>query len=279
MFTTPHTHPVPNPSPGAYSASSFSFPAPFFSSAACVLAARTKPLSMHSALPRCTAVATAPIKWRVMAALVHVPALHRSPSSLITRTSSSASLAVVGITSHSHGRAAIRVDLPKPLLCLCILLPVTIHITATAVRSGRNEKRLLESVRTQDSSFALSNSTLRSYINHLADVRSRHCIIQTLAIVRNQPAANAAAQCHSQASDIACILRETKQQYRVRYTQPEADPALTYVSKPWLEKSAAHIHVVQAWCERQRQQEQQHLADAMDNPADPNNCYSTSDDE
>lgn len=102
----------------------------------------------------------------------------------------------------------------------------------------------------------------------------------SLAIVTNQPAAKAAASSDSQASDIACILRETKQQYWVRYTQPEADPAVQYVSKAWLDKSAAHIRVVQAWRKQQQQkQEQQNVVDSMEDTADLSNCISTSDDE
>lgn len=101
----------------------------------------------------------------------------------------------------------------------------------------------------------------------------------SLAIVTNQPAANTTAQYHSQASDIACIVRENKRQYLVRYTQPAANPAVQHVSKSWLEKQAAHVHVVQAWREEQQlQQEQQRLADTID-IVSPNDWLSTSDSE
>ena len=56
--------------------------------------ARVQPASIASALPRCTAVAIAPISWRVISPLVHVPILNLSPSPLLASISRVASVAI-----------------------------------------------------------------------------------------------------------------------------------------------------------------------------------------
>ena len=83
------------------------------------------PLSIAMAFPRCTVIAIAPVRWRVMAALVHVPALHRSPSSLTACISYSASLAMppLVLTDMFSSSAPSRDATPAYLACFLLCLP------------------------------------------------------------------------------------------------------------------------------------------------------------
>ena len=74
----------------------------------------------------------------------------------------------------------------------------------------------------------------------------------SLAVLTNQPAPAAAVDRGGQPSDIACILRENKLQYRVRYTQPEANPEELWVSKKRVDTQAEYIGIVRAWREQQQ---------------------------
>ena len=147
---------------------------------------------------------------------------------------------------------------------------------AWAAHLGKQTQRVVNQKRKRAVAPRLAaNAADTSIAATLADHRTG----PSLSIVCNQPAFNAAARTDGQASDIACILRENKSKYLVRYTQPAANPVEQWVGRGWLDKQAAHIPVVLAWRTQQQQQQQQRsLVDAID-IADPSDWFSDSDNE
>ena len=146
---------------------------------------------------------------------------------------------------------------------------------AWAQHLGTHKQRVVSQKRKRAVAARLAaNAADTSIAATLADHRTG----PSLSIVCNQPASNATARTDGQASDIACILRENKSKYLVRYTQPAANPVEQWVGRAWLDKQAAHIAVVLAWRTQQQQQQQQSLVDAID-VTGPSDSFSDSDNE
>ena len=84
------------------------------------------------------AITTAPIRWRAMAALVHVPALHRSPSSLIACKSCNISLAVPPFVSTDMFSSSAPSRDATPVLSLLHGLSSRCRGRATPTAAGFN---------------------------------------------------------------------------------------------------------------------------------------------
>ena len=78
----------------------------------------------------------------------------------------------------------------------------------------------------------------------------------SLAVITNQPVVRTAA---NRASRGTYILDENKTKYRVRWSEPEGNPEVTWELKSWLLRQAEYISVVAEYTERlEKEQQQQH---------------------
>ena len=82
----------------------------------------------------------------------------------------------------------------------------------------------------------------------------------SLAVVTNRPVVRTVL---SQASRVTCILEESRTKYKVRWSEPEGNPEVTWELKSWLLRHPQYISVVGEYVERQgkEQQQQQHEED------------------
>ena len=140
----------------------------------------------------------------------------------------------------------------SPMDMLDGLKPVTVHQAWAMLNASRKQRTVDMSRQRVVPARVAADAAATSIAAGEADRRAA----LSLNTISNRavPSKHASS---SSASFIVRILHENTRQYRVQWSQPEADPAMTWESKHRMDTQSEHFDVVKAW--RHKQEEQKEL--------------------